>query len=210
MKLRQILLIFIPALLVVGIGLFIQVLNYRPLTLKEVNQETTAFKIPVLPDDIIYGNPNAVHTIVAFEDFSCPACAEQNLALGKLLEQKPNAVRIVWKGLPVATFPYPSETAQRYAFCAHQQGKFTDFKNAAFTNKDNLSTATLNTLAQTLKLKEDSLQNCLNSPATTLYIERVKQLAAQIGIQSVPTFFVNNRQVQPAATPEAWSALLQI
>lgn len=210
MKIRQLLLIFIPALLIVGIGLFIQALNYRPLIPKNTETEASTFKIPVLPDDIIYGNPNAVHTIVAFEDFGCPACAEQDAALTKLLAQKPNSVRIVWKGLPVVTFPYPSETAQRYGFCAHQQGKFIEFKSAAFANKDNLSPATLSTLAQTLGLKQDSLTNCLNSPATSLYIERIKQLAAQIGIQSVPTFFVNNRQVQPSPTLEAWAALLQI
>lgn len=210
MKLRQLLVIFIPALLVVGIGLFTQVLNYHPLNPKTNPAETETFKIPILPDDIIYGNPNAPHTVVAFEDFSCPACAEQDSALTKLLEQKPNSVRIVWKGLPVATFPYPSETAQKYGFCAHQQRKFVEFKAAAFANKDNLSTATLTTLAQTLGLKQDSLTNCLNSPVTALYIERIKQLAAQVGIQSVPTFFVNNRQVQPSPTPEAWAALLQI
>lgn len=210
MKLRQLLLIFVPALLVVGVGLYIQALDYHSLNPKDKPAETATFKIPVLPDDIVYGNPGAAHTIVAFEDFSCPACAEQDSALKKLLEQKPNSVRIVWKGLPVNTFPYPSETAQRYGFCAHQQGKFTEFKTAAFANKDNLSSATLTTLAQTIGLKQESLTTCLNSPATSLYIERVKQLAAQVGIQSVPTFFVNNRQVQPSPTPEAWATLLQI
>ena len=211
MSLRQLLVIFIPALLIVGIGLFIQILRYQPLFPKDGEQtEQVAFAIPILPDDIIYGNPNASHTVVAFEDFSCPACAEQNTALEKVLEQKPNALRIVWKGLPVSTFPHPSETAQRYGFCAHQQGKFREFKAAAFVNKDNLSVATLNTLTATLGLKEKSLTDCVNSPAAQLHVERVKQLAATVGIQNVPTFFVNNRQVQPAPTPEAWITLLQL
>ena len=210
MKLKQLLLIFIPALLITGIGLFVQILRYQPLHPKDENTDTPDFTIPVLSDDIVFGNPNAAHTIIAFEDFSCPACADQNAALDKVLEQKPNAVRIVWKGLPVATFPYPSELAQRYGFCAHLQGKFREFKNAAFANKDNLSATTLATLAQTLGLKDSVLQGCINSPAASLHIERVRQLATTVGMQSVPTFFVNNRQVQPAPTPEAWIALLQI
>lgn len=210
MKLRQLLTIFIPALLVVGIGLFIQVLRYQPLFPDKSAEVTPDFTIPILNDDIIYGNQNSVHTIVAFEDFNCPACAEHSAALDKLLEQKPNSFRVVWKGLPVTTFPYSSETAQRYGFCAHQQGKFRQFKTAAFANKDNLSLTTLNTLSETLGLKKNSLETCLNSAGTSLYLERVKQLSAQVGIQSVPTFFVNNRQVQPSPTPESWAALLQI
>lgn len=210
MNLRQLLLVFIPASLVVGIGLFTQIINYHPLFPKESTTPNAEFKIPILPDDIVYGNTNAPQTIVAFEDFSCPACAEQNSALEKLLEQKPNSVRIIWKGLGVNTFPYPSELAQRYGFCAHQQGKFREFKNAAFANQTNLSETTLNTLGQTIGLRETVLSECLRSPATSLYIERVKQLAAQVGIQNVPTFFVNNRQVLPAANPESWAALLQI
>lgn len=210
MRLRQLLLIFVPAILVVGIGLFIQIIKYHPLSPKENTPVSTDFKIPILPDDIVYGNPNAQQTIVAFEDFSCPACAEQNMALEKLLEQKPNSVRIIWKGLGINTFPYPSELAQRYGFCAHQQSKFREFKNAAFANKTNLSEATLTTLSQTIGLRETTLADCLNSPATSLYIERVKQLAAQVGIQSVPTFFVNNRQVLPSPNPDSWAALLQI
>lgn len=211
MTTKQLLAIFIPALLLVSLGLFIQIIRYEPLFPKDTGAETAPnFALPILADDIIVGNKNAPRTIIAFEDFSCPACATHDAVLTQLLQEHPGTFRIVWKGLPVARYPFPSEPAQRYGFCAYQQGKFAQFKAAAFANKDNLSPATLATIADTIGLKEEQTKKCVDSDAAQLFVERIKQLASVLGIQSVPTFFINNQQVQPSASADSWKALLKI
>src|SRR3989344_3781722 len=185
MSIKKMILIFIPALLVVGFALFIQVLRYEPLfpkknTSSSDGEKPQEFSIPFSITDPIIGQKRAGKTIVAFEDFGCHRCKQYDEILTQLVAKHPNAIKIIWKGLPVTRFPYPSELALKYGFCAHSQKKFTE------------------------------LEKCLAGPATENYIFQNKNLALQLNIQAVPTFFVDNKQVEEAETVEGWADILAI
>ncbi len=203
--------IFLPALLLVTLALFIQIVRYEPLFPKETpEEETAALEIPVFPDDIVIGNKKAPTVVIAFEDFSCPACETHDAALTELMATYPGTFRVIWKGLPVARFPYSSEPAERYGYCAHAQGKFAEFKTAAFSNRDNLSESILKTMATSIGLNETALATCVASPEAKQYITKVEQVATMLNIQSVPAFFIRNQQIDPAPNVESWKAILNL
>ncbi len=211
---KKILLIFLPALLIAAVSLFIRVIQYEPLFPERPDendeQQSELFIIPIYPEDPIIGDKKSPITIVAFEDFACAACKEQSYIFDQLQEQYPNKIKIIWKGLPVSTFPYPSEQAHTYAHCAHEQGEFEAFKQYAFTNSENLSDAILQNIATNIELKDSKLTACLSDIATENYIQKTQQIAQVLNVRAVPTFFINNIQIDHPTTLEGWKTYLNL
>jgi len=207
---RHIFLGILPALILV-IGIFsFRFLQYNALFGNNENttQATTLDLIPILPDDPIIGSSNAPHTIVVFEDLACTGCRAQDAILKDVDTKHPGKIKIIWKGLPVIPFPYTSEPAHEYAFCANKQGRFEEFKDFAFANYDNLSRATITTIVQEMKFDEDKLNTCLNSGEATTYINKIRTLAELLHIQSVPTVFLENEQIITPTSVEEWEVVL--
>jgi protein-disulfide isomerase len=203
-KTRHLLLIFIPAILLASFILFIRIIQYEPLYQKITNTSLKQELVPILPNDPIVGNKRAPITIVAFEDFNCEHCKYQNGLLDKLMETYPNQVKIVWKSISSKA----NEGADDYAYCANKQGKFTEFKQLAFANQNNLTKNTLDIIATELSLNQSKLEECLISEDTQKYNEINKNIAISLHIQFVPTFFIDNKQI---TTPESlieWQTVL--
>lgn len=211
LKTRQLLLIFIPALIVAGFGLFIGVLQYEPLFPKEKEQpDPESFRIPVSANDPILGNKKAPETIIAFGDFGCEACREADVRVKGLMEKYPNRVKVIWKGVPNTRFPFDTTLAHAYAYCASKEGKFALFKDYAFLNADNLTGQTLQTIVKDMKLPEKKITDCANSDETKQYMDGVDALADALNIQSLPAFFVDNAQIQAPQSVEAWTSALAL
>ncbi len=212
MKSKHILFALIPAVVLVSIIFGIRAFQYKVLffdTAKLAQKETPTLElIPILPNDPIIGTPSAPITIIAFEDFGCEGCKSQNTILKEIELKHPGKVKIIWKGLPVATFPYSSEPAHEYAYCAEAQKKFTEFKEFAFANHSNLSKQTLDTITKEIELDQDALQACLSSEPPLNYINTVRQLARILHVQHVPTFFLDNTQISAPSSFEEWEAVL--
>lgn len=207
---KKLLFIFIPAIAVVSLAFFIQIIKYQPLFPKVDTKDTTKkeFVIPLFPEDPIIGNIKAPITIIAFEDFSCPSCEQQNTVLENLLEKYPNKFKVIWKGLPVSEFPYPAIEAEKYGYCANKQKKFADFKAGAFANSLNLSQDTLQIIAQDIELDDKQLHDCLIAPDVTSYINNTKQIAQILNIQAVPAFFIDNKQIENPKSEYDWVDVL--
>ncbi|OIO20519.1 MAG: hypothetical protein AUJ23_00160 [Candidatus Magasanikbacteria bacterium CG1_02_32_51] len=209
---KKILTIFIPALLIVGLAFFVQIIKYQPLFPKVLPQDNTPkqFVIPLFPEDPIIGNPKSPITIIAFEDFSCGECSRQNDIFEILQTKYPNKFKVIWKGLPISDFPYPSINAEKYGYCANQQNKFADFKTNAFVNTLELSETTLQVIAQNIELDEKQLNKCLSSEEVTNFIKITENIAQILSVQAVPAFFIDNKQIskEDTASEYAWETLL--
>lgn len=201
------LLVFIPALLFLSLVLFIEVLHYEPQFPKP-RETANDFTIPVLPDDPILGLKRAGKTVITFGDFSCSNCQVYHEVFKQLIAKHPSAVRVVWKGLPVTRFPYPSEPALLHGYCAASQGKFNEFSEVAFAHRDNLSETNLVSLVSTMDLDKEDLTACVASKEANAHLENNKAMANALNIQAVPIFFINDKQVEVGPTVEAWEAAL--
>lgn len=208
---KKIYAVFFPAILLGILALFIQIIRYQPLYPKiepEEQNATEEFKIPILPTDPIIGNKKSGITVVAFEDFSCDACRSQHDLFLQVQERYPDKVKMVWKGIPVNDFPYPSITAIRYGVCAHEQKQFDQFTAYAFSNSNNLSEGTLATVSEEIKLDAKKLATCLDSDRPDRVIELNKNIANTLNLQSVPTLFINNVQIETPKSLSDWERIL--
>ncbi len=211
---KKILYVFIPALLLGALALFIEIIRYEPqypkITISDTPTSTGKIIIPILQDDPVIGERKAPITIIAFEDFSCPACKVQHELLTRLQTEIPHKIKVIWKGLPVNDFPYPATDALTYGFCANKQNKFDTFASYAYANQDNLSIATLSLIATEAKLDTSKLSSCLSSAESSTHIELTKNIAKLMHVQSVPTFFIDNTQIKTPTSFEEWKQMLKL
>ncbi|HAZ29053.1 MAG TPA: hypothetical protein DCY48_04765 [Candidatus Magasanikbacteria bacterium] len=207
---RQLLFLFVPAIVFAGFAVFIRYVEYHNAATPSApapSSEPLAL-VPIYPEDPIIGEKKAPLTVIGFEDFGCKGCQIQMAMLDELQQSFPEKIKIIWKGLPVMKFPYDSHLAHEYAFCMNQEGRFDAFKNFAFANGDNLSLAVLGQSIAAAGAEQTVFEACINSPEPKQYIETIELMAQSLNIQSVPTFFIDNKQIETPQTKEAWAALL--
>ncbi len=206
--------VLVPAVIIAALALFIRFIQFEPIIPKELTerakqkQDSTGLQIPIYPEDPIIGNHKAPLTLIAFEDFGCSHCQELSIILNQLLEKYPNKIKIIWKGLAVTQFPVPTDLAHEYAYCADREGKFSEFASFAFVNGDNLTEDTLKEINKSIGLKEKSAQECLESGLAKTHNQKNTMLATFLNIQSVPTMFFNNKQINPPNDLAGWQAVL--
>lgn len=206
---KKLFFIFLPLLVLAAFALFIRIVQYEPLFPTKTNtDDKTVLQVPIYPEDPITGDKKAPMTLIAFEDFACENCKRESELLATLLKEHPNALKIVWKILPITRYPVDSTLSAQYGYCANQQGKFEAFKSYAFENGDNLSESILQTIATQIKLDTKKLSTCLQSAASAPYLEATKTLAQALHIQTLPTMFINNKQIQAPTNIEGWQTLL--
>lgn len=214
MKTSKLILVLIPAILIAILALFIRFIQYQPLVPRELinkgqtNSQVTSIQIPIYSDDPILGDKKAPITLIAFEDFGCEHCRVLSIVFDQLLEAYPGKVKIIWKGLSVTKYPYSTETAHQYAFCANRQGKFAEFNKFAFANYNQLTKTTLDIISTNLKLNESKLADCLTSAEVMDYNLKNEMLGMALNIQAVPTIFLNNKQINPPTDLAGWQAVL--
>lgn len=202
-------LVFLPALVLVGLFFFIRVVQYEPLYPKiGPDEHTGAMQVPIFANDPIIGSERAPITLIAFEDFGCEHCMQQERLLSELIEKHPTRVKVVFKSLSVTRFPQDTRLAHQYAFCIHEQKKFSEFKDYAFANYQNLSEVVLNSIVDSIGADKGKIDACLTSGRADTYLGQVEALASGIGIQSVPSIFYQNKQLPLPDTLAGWEQLL--
>lgn len=212
MKTKQILIIFIPAIVVAIFALFVTIIQYEPLFPSDKDIETVEQAkqlVAIFPDDPIIGNKKAPITVVIFEDYGCAECQSQNILVQELLKKHSKKIKFIWKGLPITNFPTPSILAHEYTYCANTQGKFDKFKDAVFANPDKLEQNDLNKIADDIRINSSKLSDCLASGLPKNYIERVKLLATRLNVQTLPAIFINDKQITTPSYLEEWETILQ-
>lgn len=211
MKIKQLLLVFIPAILLLGIFFFVRVVQYEPLNPKPTakdSQDTTA--IPLFPEDPILGNKKAPGTVVVFADFGCEECKNEYALLGEVIKTYPERVKVIWKSLPVTKFPYDSEMATLYGYCANKQNKFMEMADSMFLNQLSLSEDTLKSLSEEAGLNSKDITNCAASAEAKNFIQKTKDLATILKIQAVPAIFINNIQIPAPKSIDEWKKALTL
>ncbi|PIR74453.1 MAG: hypothetical protein COU35_02630 [Candidatus Magasanikbacteria bacterium CG10_big_fil_rev_8_21_14_0_10_47_10] len=213
-KIRHLIFVFTPAILVVGLALFIRISQYEPLEpdFEQLaqNAKNDQFSIPIFPEDPVIGSKTSPITLVNFADFGCEACKEQHEIITALMAAHPGQIKTIWKGLPVTRFPFDTRAAHTVAFCMNQVGAFDAFAARAFANSDNLSPSVLDAMIESMDVPSKQFNECRDSGRADAYIQKIETVARALDIQSVPAIFIDNKQIQPPATVEAWESLLQL
>ena len=204
-----ILAIFSITILLFGIKLYQYKSIFKSAPIENDNTSEALSFIPLYAEDPILGNKKAPLSIIAFEDFLCEGCRIQHTYLKQLVEEYPDKVHIIWKDLPIHEVPAPSQIIHEYAFCANEQDAFAAFSSELFLNYITTE-AQLQDLVEQLSLKQSKIDKCLASGRPEQHIEKNKQIARALNIQSAPTFFINDTQITTPQSYVAWKNLLSL
>ncbi len=146
------------------------------------------------------GDPKAKVHIIEFFDFQCPACAVGAKKLREYYAAHAADMHIEMKYFPL-TGPHKHAMASSlHAECAARQGKFWNMHDLLIDRQAQWSPlisvdGTFLQYAREAGLDEGALRRCLASPETEKEVIQERSLGQTLGVQSTPTYFINNKMV---------------
>ena len=169
--------------------------------------ETRRFTIPLDNAAATRGDADAPITIVEFTDFHCPYCRSVQPTLEEVLRRYGRRVRHVQHDVPIDQIHPRARPAHEAARCAGEQNKFWEYREHVFAQfpapPDRLSA-----LAADVGLDLATFEACRNGSRATEAVARSSDMAASMGIQATPTFFINGRILRGAQPLEAFTAII--
>jgi protein-disulfide isomerase len=160
-----------------------------------------------LKDTPLRGSINAPVLIVEFADFECPYCQQIKPVLDKVTAEYPGKVAFAYKDSPLPMHPHAQKAAEA-AHCAGTQGKYWEYHDAIFANKQ-LEMPQLKETARALKLDGDAFDKCLDSGATADLVKDQLKEADTYKIQGTPSFLINGRFFEGVLTEEQLHATIE-
>ncbi|NUN14929.1 MAG: thioredoxin domain-containing protein [Myxococcales bacterium] len=143
------------------------------------------------------GATEATVVIVEASDFQCPYCARVQTAIGRLIHEYPNEVRLEFRHNPLS-FHDQAIPAAAAAVAAARQGRFWDMHAALFRRVNRLNNDTINEAAQEIGLNMQKFAEDRNSPSVMALVEQDQVAVTTMGARGTPTFFINGLVVKGA------------
>jgi len=166
------------------------------------------YDVPV-DDDPVFGPADAPITIIEFSDFECPYCQKWHAEVyGRLKEQYPDEVRLVFRDFPLESIHANAFPAAEAANCANEQGEFWPFHDKLFSMEQGLSTEAYTQYASDLGLNLDDFNACLESGRFKEEVRADFDFAANLGVRSTPTFFINGIAIVGAQPFEVFQQVI--
>ena len=176
----------------------------NPDPVEAANQPLPRYDVPVSENDPAIGPADAPVTIIEFSDFECPFCRRHTLETAPLiLSQYEGQVRYIFKDFPLTSIHPNAVPAAEAALCASEQDQFWPFHKLLFELELPLGPAAYVQYAEDLGLNIDQFSQCVDDRKYAEDVQADFDFAAQLGVRSTPTFFVNGIAVvgaQPFST----------
>jgi len=160
--------------------------------------------IPIAKDEWIRGDVNAPNTLVEFSDFECPACKFQEAFIQQALKEYDGKLRVAYKYFLIDPRPNGSSVLSgKAAEAAGLQGKFWEMHDLLFEKQNEWKESTekielFKKYAKDLKLNIDQFEKDMNAAETENRIMRNNNEGIELGVNSTPTFFLNNERISGA------------
>lgn len=167
----------------------------------------------VSPADWIRGNPNAATTLIEYGDFQCPACATFHSVVLAIEKELGDNLRVIFRHFPLQQHANARSAAQA-AEAAGKQGKFWEMHDMIYEGQREWSEksktdaiAVFAGYAQKLKLNIDTFGKDMNDETIIDKIENNFDQGVGFGVDSTPTFFLNNTRMSPRSYSEFRDAI---
>jgi protein-disulfide isomerase len=205
--------IVIGAILVVGIAFL------ATMMLRNSSSNIAAPNAPVgrTEEGFYYkGNPAAAVTVIAYEDYQCPACAFFNQNLMPVLERDyidTGRIQFVYHEFPLDVHPNAVPAGQA-ARCAGDQGKFWEMHDMLYLNQSQWAQlSTTNNVfggyAGQLGINRADFDACVSAGTHTADVSAAGAAAIAAGAQATPSFAVNGQFVNSSGLVPAIDAALR-
>jgi protein-disulfide isomerase len=138
------------------------------------------------------GRDDAPVTMVEFTDYQCPFCRRYHTETFVQLKKNyidTGKVRFVSRDLPLG-FHANAEKAAEAAWCAGEQNKYWELRDAMIDNSSDLSPDAIVKYAQANGLDMASFKACAQSRKYKAEIEKDMADAGAVGISATPSFVI--------------------
>jgi protein-disulfide isomerase len=105
--------------------------------------DASRLTIPVGPDDHVAGRDDAPLTIVEYGDYQCPYCGQAYPIVQALQRELGDALRLVFRNMPLANVHPHAEAAAEVAEAVAMQVDFWPMHDVLYENQRDLSEAAL-------------------------------------------------------------------
>jgi protein-disulfide isomerase len=172
-------------------------------------QQVTRYDVPV-DDDPALGPEDAAITIIEFSDYECPYCQSWHTqTFARLLETFPDQIRFVYRDFPLSSIHPNAAPAAEAANCAGEQGKYWEFNELLFSGQNDLSPQTYTQYAGDLGLDGAAFEECVTSGRYQAEVQADLDWAANLGVRSTPTFFINGIPLIGAQPYEVFKQVIE-
>jgi protein-disulfide isomerase len=150
-------------------------------------------------------------TIVVFSDFQCPFCNRARPTIDRILRERPDTVRFVFRNHPLPFHPDAHVAAQaaHEAFVQRGEAAFWRAHDLFFDNQRALDRASLETYARTLGLDLVRFNGALDAQTHAPKIDADTALSARVGATGTPSFFLNGRELEGAQPYDAFDRIIE-
>jgi protein-disulfide isomerase len=141
------------------------------------------------------GDSEAPVHIVEFADYQCPHCKKASEALDKVVQEYPGKVKLTFMDYPINRSGISRLVAEG-AVCADEQGKYWAYHDQAFTRQATLDHNSPQAVAAAVGLDIKAFKTCMDSDHPKQKVEKSKQEARRLALDSTPAVFVNGKRVR--------------
>lgn len=161
---------------------------------------STSTPVVALPDFVARMQKEAPVTVVEFVDFQCPACRAQYGVFHQVLDTVDYDVTFAFVQAPLEMHEHAADAARAY-LCAVEQEAGPSMAHALFTSAA-LTPAAIRDIAGGLSLDLGAFGRCLLSQQTADRLAMDNERARQVGLHSLPTFWIGNQKFVGVTEPE--------
>ncbi len=159
------------------------------------------YDLKIRENDHILGNPEKAKVIIyEYSDFECPACKAFYPIVKNLKEKYGDEIAVVYRHFPLIEIHPKALYASQAAESAGKQGKFWEMHDLLFSRQDEWKNSQnfkelFMKYAQELNLDLKKFEEDYESQEVKNKILEERKEALSLGLNSTPSFFVNNRLV---------------
>jgi len=140
------------------------------------------------------GSPSSPVQIVVFADYQCPACRYFDGVLDSLVALHPSGVTVTYRHHPIPAVHPAALGAAIAAECAAQQDAFQSYSRALFQDQVDIGIRSFESYAEQANVADlDAFSRCVDSDVPRDAVEADIEAAAELGLNSTPSFLVNDR-----------------
>ena len=171
--------------------------------------ELTRYDVPV-DDDPSFGPADAPITLIEFSDYECPYCRKWHTEVyPRLVQTYPDQIRFVYRDFPLISIHSNAAQAAEAANCAGEQGRYWEYSELLFGETLGLSSKAYTGYADQLSLDGTKFAECMDTRRFQAEVEADYNYAAELGIRSTPTFFINGVAIVGAQPFEVFQSLIE-
>jgi protein-disulfide isomerase len=142
--------------------------------------------------DHVRGSPLAKTTLVAYGDFTSPACVQTYRTVKNIQREMGTRLRYVYRSFPQPEqFGHSQETAEA-AECASSQGKFWEMHDCLFESKTPADELRLYRRAAEAGLDLFQFRREMRAHTHSATIRCVRDGGIRSGVAAAPAFFINS------------------